>query len=242
MRNDFTPQASVTSGFVGRTQNPRPAPLMPLAAALPAAVRPDKALMQQLPPTTRALMLICTAVFCVQKLAPYEFSSWLMLHGPMSGSFMPWQVVSYAFLHNNFLHLFFNMLGLWMFGAELEMLWGRKRYLQFLLACVLTAAAAQLSIGAFFSGGAMLGASGAVFGVLLATAMQFPHRDVTLVIPPVTLNIRILVTIYAVLELLYGVQGSSGVAHFAHLGGMVGSFLMIQYWRGRPPFRNKRRY
>jgi membrane associated rhomboid family serine protease len=198
--------------------------------------------MQQLPPTTQALMLICTAVFCVQYLVPYEFSSWLMLHGPMSGRFMPWQVVSYAFLHGDFLHLFFNMLGLWMFGAELEMLWGRKRYLQFLLACVLTAAAAQLAIGMFFGAGPTLGASGAVFGVMLATAMLFPHRDVTLVIPPVTLNIRILVAIYAVLELIYGVRGSSGVAHFAHLGGMVGSFLMIQYWRGRPPFRNKRRY
>jgi membrane associated rhomboid family serine protease len=199
--------------------------------------------MHQLPPTTRALMLICTAVFCVQYLAPAVLTPWLALFGPLSGRFMPWQPVTYAFLHGGPTHLFFNMLGLWMFGAELEMLWGRKRYLLFLLACVLSAAVAQMVLATFFGGGGFtVGASGAVFGLMMAMAMTFPHRDFTLVIPPVTLNIKVIVAIWGVLELLYGVMGEIGVAHFAHLGGMLGGFLMLRYWRGQPPFGRKRRY
>jgi len=199
--------------------------------------------MHQLPPTTRALMLICTAVFCVQYLAPTVLMPWLALFGPLSGRFMPWQPVTYAFLHGGPTHLFFNMLGLWMFGAELEMLWGRKRYLLFLLACVLSAAVVQMVLATFFgSGGPTVGASGAVFGLMMAMAMTFPHRDFTLVIPPVTLNIKVVVAIWGVLELLYGVAGETGVAHFAHLGGMLGGFLMLRYWHGRPPFGRKRRY
>ena len=199
--------------------------------------------MHQLPPTTRALMLICTAVFCVQYLLPAVMIPWLALYGPLSGQFMPWQPVTYAFLHGGATHLFFNMLGLWMFGAELEMLWGRKRYLLFLLACILSAAAIQMVLTTFFGrGGATVGASGAVFGLMMAMAMTFPHRDLTLVIPPVTLNIKVVVAIWGTLELLFGVQGETGVAHFAHLGGMLGGFLILRYWGGRPPFGRKRKY
>jgi membrane associated rhomboid family serine protease len=190
------------------------------------------------------LMLICTAVFCLQALLPWQMTTWLALHGPLSGRFMPWQPITYAFMHADFLHLFFNMLALWMFGAELEMLWGRRRYLQFLAACVATAAGAQMLLTTLLGSGApTVGASGGVFGLMLAVAMLFPHRDYTLIIPPVTLNVRVMVAIYGALELYLGVRGETGVAHFAHLGGMVGGFLMIRYWRGQWPFgRGRRRF
>ena len=98
--------------------------------------------MPPLSPLTQALMLICTAVFCVDQFVRLEvlFALWPL----QSGLFWPWQVVSYGFLHGSFMHLAFNMLGLWMFGSELERLWGRQRYWQFLLASLLAAAAAQL--------------------------------------------------------------------------------------------------
>ena len=95
--------------------------------------------MPPLPPITKAMMLACVAGFCLNLFVPLD--RWFALWPLMSGHFMPWQVVSYAFLHGDTLHLFFNMLGLWMFGSELEQMWGSRRYWQFLLAAVLVAAA-----------------------------------------------------------------------------------------------------
>ena len=106
--------------------------------------------MPPIPPVTRNLMLACTAVFCLQLFIPL-FDVWFALWPVASGRFQPWQMVSYAFLHGGMGHLFFNMLGLWMFGSELERLWGQKRYMQFLLAGVLAAAVAQLLI-TYFAG------------------------------------------------------------------------------------------
>jgi membrane associated rhomboid family serine protease len=195
--------------------------------------------MPPLPPATKALMLFCTAMFCVDLLAPIEL--WLALWPVGSSHFGPWQVLTYAFLHADVLHLFFNMLGLWMFGAELERLWGHKRYLQMLLASVLTAAAAQLVFNIVV--GSMrptVGASGALFGLLLAFGMLFPNRTIMPLFPPIPMKARTFVAVFGVLELLLGLQGPSGVAHFAHLGGMLGAWLMMLYWRGRLPFRGRR--
>ena len=154
---------------------------------------------------------------------------------------MPWQLVTYAFLHGDMAHLFFNMLGLWMFGAEIERLWGQKRYLQFLLASALSAAVIQLLwtmlIG---SRTPTVGASGALFGLLLAFGMLFPNRMIVPLIPPIPMKAKYFVAIFGALELVLGLAGPSGVAHFAHLGGMLGGFLMIRYWRGQPPFGNRR--
>jgi membrane associated rhomboid family serine protease len=197
--------------------------------------------MPPIPTLTRNLMLACTAVFCLQWILPRQMV-WLELFPLASGYFMPWQVVTYAFLHGSFEHLFFNMLGLWMFGSELERLWGQRRYWQFLLAGVLAAAAAQMLLTA--ATGSMVptvGASGGLFALLLAFGMLFPNRVIVPLIPPIPMKARTFVIVFGLLELVLGIRGEGGVAHFAHLGGMVGGFLMIRYWRGQPPFGRRRR-
>jgi membrane associated rhomboid family serine protease len=158
---------------------------------------------------------------------------------PLGGGFMPWQLVSYAFVHANVTHLAFNMFGLWMFGRELEMLLGRRVLLRLYFASVLTAAATQLLVTAV-TGGVYptVGASGGVFGLLLAYGVLFPRRIVMLLLPPIPLPARLFVIIYAGIELLLGVTGTqAGVAHFAHLGGMVGGYLVIDGWRRRGRWR-----
>lgn len=192
--------------------------------------------MPSLQPVTRALLLINVAMFFLLPLLGTGIESALALW-PIGSNFLPWQVVTYAFLHGSFEHLFFNMLGLWMFGSELERVWGEKRFLQFYAASVLAAALTQLIVTAAMSGVyPTVGASGGLFGLLLAFAMMFPNRVILLffVIP---MKARYLVALYGLLELYQGVYVmNSGVAHFAHLGGMVGGLLMIRYWRGQPPF------
>ena len=194
--------------------------------------------MPPMPPVTKALMLICTAVFCVQLLLPMVPLEPLFALWPLSsGRFWPWQLVSYGFLHGSITHLFFNMLGLWMFGAELERLWGRNRYLQMLLASVVAAALVQLLVTMLTGSRApTVGASGALFGLLLSFGMLFPDRIIMPLFPPIPMKARTFVMVFGGLELLFGLSGSSGVAHFAHLGGMLGAWLMISWWRGKLPF------
>lgn len=229
--------------------------------------------MPPIPPLIKNLMLACLAVFCVQQLVPLE--NWLALYPLGSGGFMPWQLVSYAFLHFDLLHLAFNMLGLWIFGAELENLWGRKRMVQLLLVSVVTAAVSQLAVTALMGTRAVtLGASGALYGLLLAYALTFPRRRFDLVgflpmallmtpyavlhivgmvlfvlmfttrqalpIPPVPVPALVMVGIFGVVELLLGMFVRSNLAHFAHLGGMVGGWLVMRFWRGQMPFGRRR--
>ena len=185
-------------------------------------------------------MLACTAIFCLQFLLPLE--RWFALWPIGSGLFMPWQMVSYAFLHGGVFHLFFNMLGLWMFGSELERIWGLRRYGQFLLAGVLAAAVAQLLVTSLTgSMAATVGASGGLFALLLAFGMMFPNRVIMPLFPPIPMKARTFVIVFGAIELAMGFLDLGGVAHFAHLGGMVGGFLMIRYWRGDPPFRSRKR-
>jgi len=199
--------------------------------------------MPPIPPITKALILINVALFCLDEVFRNLLSVWMALWPLQSGNFMPWQPVTYAFMHGSFSHLFFNMLGLWMFGSELERIWGQKRYMQFYGASVLTAALTQLVISLL--GGWMsptVGASGGLFGLLLAFGMMFPNRTIMPLFPPIPMKAKVFVAIYGGLELLLGVTGTnSGVAHFAHLGGMLGGWLMLRYWRGQPPFPPKRR-
>src|ERR1700688_2624414 len=147
-----------------------------------------------------------------------------------------WQIITYAFLHStdNITHLLFNMLGLWMFGAEIERYVGPRRLLACYFASVVTAALSQLFIPILFGAppAPTIGASGGVFGLLLAYAVLFPHRKVVPLIPPIPMPAWLFATIYACIELFLGVTGTlSGVAHFAHLGGMIGSALVVTQWR-----------
>ncbi|MBX3607692.1 MAG: rhomboid family intramembrane serine protease [Piscinibacter sp.] len=193
--------------------------------------------MPSLPPITQALLLLNVALFAVDyllgRLLTGLFALW-----PLGTHFMPYQVVTYAFLHGDMAHLFFNMLGLWMFGSELERLWGGKRYVQFYAASVLAAALTQLLVNSLIGSGApTIGASGGLFGLLLAFGMMFPNRVIMPLFPPIPMKARTFVIVFGVLELLLGVYSpTGGVAHFAHLGGMLGGYLMIRYWRGLPPF------
>jgi membrane associated rhomboid family serine protease len=193
--------------------------------------------MPPLPPITQALLLINVAVFCLDSFLGAWFARLFALW-PLGGGFLPWQLVTYAFLHGGVMHLFFNMLGLWMFGAELERLWGPKRFLLFFFASVLTAALTQLLVAALSGANyPTVGASGGLFGLLLAFGMMFPNRIIVPLFPPIPMKAKVFVAVFGGLELLFGVTGTmEGVAHFAHLGGMLGGFLMIRYWQGRSPF------
>ncbi|MCW5626070.1 MAG: rhomboid family intramembrane serine protease [Burkholderiales bacterium] len=169
------------------------------------------------------------------------FALWTPGGMPGSGApdFQIWQLLTYGFLHGSFMHLAFNMLALWMFGRDVEKVLGSKRYVHYYLACVLTAAAAQLLVSQITNSPPYptVGASGGVFGLLLAFGMLFPRRVVMLIFPPIPMPARIFVIVYGVIELVLGVTGTqSGVAHFAHLGGIAGGFFLLQYWRGGWPF------
>ncbi|QHQ29160.1 putative uncharacterized membrane protein [Xanthomonas albilineans] len=157
-------------------------------------------------------------------------------------NFQIWQLLTYAFLHGGFSHLLFNMLALYMFGGPLEQTWGNKRFLTYYLVCVAGAGLCQLLVGWWMlrNGSApypTLGASGGIFGLLLAFGMLFPNQRVMLLFPPIPMTARTFVIVFGALELVMGFAGwEPGVAHFAHLGGMLFGWLMIRYWRGQPPF------
>jgi membrane associated rhomboid family serine protease len=206
--------------------------------------------MFNIPPVTRALLAANVAVFVLQQFAAGPLMQWFalwpfgsgMLDGTAPG-FLPWQILTYGFLHGSLLHIFFNMLGLYMFGSDIERVFGSRRYLLYYMVCVLTAAAAQLTVSALSTGPAYptVGASGGVFGLLLAYGMYFPRRTVMLIFPPIPMPAWLFVIVYGLITLYFGVTDTlAGVAHFAHLGGMLGGWLMIQYWRGRPPFGRRR--
>ena len=149
--------------------------------------------------------------------------------------FMPWQLLTYGFLHGNTTHIFFNMFGLWMFGRDLEQFMGSRRFLTYFMVCVAGAGVVQLIV-AGMQGGLYptVGASGGVFGVLLAYGLTFPNRIVVPLFPPIPMRAITFVFIYGLLELYLGVSGGApGVANFAHLGGMLFGFVLIRYWRRR---------
>jgi len=196
-----------------------------------------------MPPATTALIVANVAVFLLQSIAPgvaYPFALWPLgaSASGMGASFGPWQLVTYAFLHGGLVHLAFNMFALYMFGGELERVFGPQRYLNLYFIAVITAALTQL-VFAGVSGGEpypTVGASGGIFGLLLAYGMYFPRRMILLLIPPIPMPASVFVIVYGVLELYLGVTGTQeGVAHFAHLGGMLGAWFVIRHWRGRPP-------
>jgi len=183
------------------------------------------------------LLIANGLVFAAQYWAPavlnYYFALWPI--GSNRGQFMPWQLLTYGFMHDTYglSHILFNMFGLWMFGRDLERIMGAKRFLIYYLTSVVGAGIVQLIAAGVTQGDyATVGASGGVFGILLAYAMVYPNRTVVLLIPPIPMKAKYFVLLYGLLNLYQGLSGSApNVANFAHLGGMLFGFLLIQHWR-----------
>lgn len=196
-------------------------------------------MLPKLTPDTRAIILVNIALFLLEQVATrpmlLHFALWPL--GTTDGLFRPWQLVTYAFLHdpNSILHILFNMFALYMFGPALEQYWGGRRFLGYYFICVIAAGATQLAVEyAAGTGEPTIGASGGIFGILLAFAVLFPRARLLLLLPPIPMPAWLFVTLYGVLELFFGVTGrQASVAHFAHLGGMLGGALVLLYWRLR---------
>jgi rhomboid family protein len=192
-----------------------------------------------MPPVTTALIVANVAIYLLQSLLPglvVPFALWPLGASQMDPrvGFAPWQLVTYAFLHGGLWHVAFNMFALYMFGGPIERVFGTRQFLLYYFVCVVSAALTQLAVAAMLGGlYPTIGASGGVFGLLLAYGLYFPNNRVMLIFPPIPMPARVFVVLYAALELFLGVTGTqAGVAHFAHLGGMIGGWLMLRYWRG----------
>lgn len=183
------------------------------------------------PPVSITIIMVCVAIYLLQNLSP-QLALW-PLH---SGYFQPWQLVSYAFLHGGFNHLFFNMFALWMFGLPVEKIWGSKRFVSYYLICVLGAGLIQLLVQ-HLSGNIYptIGASGAVFGLLLAYGVMWPNNKLILIFFPIPIKAKWFVLIYGGAELVFGVTGAMPqVAHYAHLGGLFFGAGLLWRWGWRP--------
>ncbi|MCP1374452.1 rhomboid family intramembrane serine protease [Dyella lutea] len=197
-----------------------------------------------LAPVTRNLLIANVAIFLLQMVMP-GIAGWLALWPLGSGYFEPWQIVTGGFLHGGFAHIAFNMLALYMFGSQIERLFGSRQFTVYYFTCLVVSSLLQLVVLRWFMHDFQtptVGASGAIFGLLLAFGMFYPHEKVYFILLPIPMPAWLFVILYGGLELLSGVFGwMPGVAHFAHLGGMLGGWVLIQYWRGKLPIKPRRR-
>lgn len=216
--------------------------------------------MNNLPTVTKNLLIInvlCFFGMLVAKRYGIDVENLLGLHFFLASDFNLSQLISYMFMHANFQHIFFNMFAVWMFGRVLEQIWGPKRFLTYYLICGIGAGLIQElvqyleyaftlsnydSVNLGIAGGIIpmeeylnmmttVGASGAVYGILLAFGMLFPNSQMFIFPLPFPIKAKYFVIGYAVLELFLGLGGGDGVAHFAHLGGMLFGLILIIYWR-----------
>ncbi len=202
-----------------------------------------------IPPAVKTLLILNIGCFLLQSVMGdflvQHFALWpLDLHGKLvqygvRSLFQPWQLITYAFLHGGFFHIFLNMYALWMFGSRMEAVWGSRAFVIYYLVCIVGAGLTQLLFTSY-SGDVFptIGASGGVFGILLAFGMAFPNERLMLVFPPVILKAKWFVLLFGAIELFSGITGTAaGVAHFAHLGGMLFGFFLLMHWRSHPPLR-----
>ncbi len=205
--------------------------------------------MSNLPTITKNLLIINVIVFLVQMIAgvtyvpkhgPVEALSWNGgLHFVLTDYFQLWQPFTYMFLHGSFTHLFFNMFALWMFGGVIEYAFGSKHFLIYYLVCGIGAGVcqelaqlAQMFMTNDIMVGPTIGASGAIYGILLAFGMLYPNERIFIFPIPFPIKAKWFVMLYVVIELFMALNASGdGVAHTAHLGGMLVGFLLIIYWK-----------
>lgn len=205
--------------------------------------------MFRLTPVVRNLIIINVIVFLGQAISPqidiglcfgpgYSrgedlLTAYLALFNVHTNCFKPYQLFTYMFAHGGFMHIFFNMMALAFMGPILESFWGQKKFLLFYIITGIGAAAFSVGIDLILGGGAgsMLGASGAIYGLLMAFGMIFPNMEVQLLIPPIPIKAKYLVFLMGGLTFLMDRSGS--VAHFAHLGGAVVGFIVVKAWRSQ---------
>ena len=191
--------------------------------------------MSNVPKAVKHIILINVLMLVLTYLNNPLMSKWFALN-PISFLWKPWQLVTYMFMHGGFGHLFFNMYTLFIFGSVLENVWGTKKFLTFYF--VTGIGAALVNIGVQYLTGSFaltVGASGAIYGILMGYAMLYPDSRLTLLFPPVSMKAKWFVLIFAGIELLLGISNNpaDNVAHFAHLGGLIFAFLLIMFWKKR---------
>lgn len=199
-------------------------------------------------PVVLTLLVLCVLTFLAEQGAANTLIGWLALWpldlfgtGPHGESgFHPWQVVTYAFLHGSVLHLGLNLYALWLFGVPLEQRWGPRRFALYYLSCVIGAAVVHLAVAelGLLQGGStypVIGASGGVFGLLIGFGMRFPDVRLMLLFPPIPVKALWFALGYGAVELVAGVTGSAeGIAHFAHLGGLLTGLVLLRWARWLP--------
>lgn len=191
--------------------------------------------MSNVPKAVKHIIIINVLMLVLTYLNNPLMSKWFALN-PISFLWKPWQLVTYMFMHGGFGHLFFNMYTLFIFGSVLENVWGTKKFLTFYF--VTGIGAALVNIGVQYLTGSFaltVGASGAIYGILMGYAMLYPDSTLTLLFPPVSMKAKWFVLIFAGIELLLGISNNpaDNVAHFAHLGGLVFAFLLLMFWKKR---------
>ncbi len=196
-----------------------------------------------MPPVLKTLLILNVSIFALQffifpsvlnNIILKYFALWPIqgTNLPFPGTFWPWQLITYQFMHSlsTFLHVGFNMFALWMFGAELENMWGSRKFLFYYLLCGIGAGIIHLFVSPLFSQPLpTIGASGAVYGILLAFGLTFPNRPIFMFPFFIPIPAKIFVIIFACIELIAGISGSDGIAHFAHLGGAFTGFVLLRF-------------
>ena len=206
--------------------------------------------LDNIPPVTRNLLFVNVIMFVATLINPAFMNNTFAMAFPLASGFRWWQPLTHMFMHAGFMHIFFNMYTLVMFGMVVERVLGTRKFIIFYLITGFGAVALHTGVEflqvqgllhqypgmdpqlIYNSVPGVLGASGAVYGVLVAFAMLYPEARMTLIFPPITLDAKWMVIIFIGIELLTGITGTQmGVAHFAHLGGALFGWLTILYWR-----------
>jgi len=227
--------------------------------------------LRSIPTVTKNILIITVLAFLATNLLKnkVDLVNILGLHYFQASDFKPYQFVTYIFMHGNFMHIFFNMFAVFMFGAVLENAWGPKKFLIFYIFTGLGAALTQLAVyyfqitphlvqiqealdkaisyeaqseiieyrKEFLNRFVVVGASGSLFGLLIAFGMMFPNAELMMLFLPIPIKAKYFVAIYGAIELFSGIAGSAdNVAHFAHLGGMLFGFILMMIWRKKRPY------